>query len=205
MLTTLHHDEETVFRGLTLLLCSLFGSVLMQAVNTGGTTTVATYFTKREGIVALPIRFGMALSGAGLALYILDISVAQYFDLFIPMWARALAVATALAGIWLMRWTLATLGKNYSMSLHIKETQKLVDFGPYAWVRHPMYTCLLIVFISLTFITANILASLGGLVSIFSVMILRTKLEESMMFDHFGKGYTQYCERTPYRYVPYVM
>jgi protein-S-isoprenylcysteine O-methyltransferase Ste14 len=204
MLTTIH-DEETVFRGLTLLVCSLFGSVLMQAVNTGGTTTVATYFTKREGMVALPIRLGMALSSVGLALYILDFTVAQYFDLFIPTWARALAVATGLSGVWLMRWTLITLGKNYSMSLHIKETQKLVDFGPYAWVRHPMYTCLLIVFFSITFVTANALASLGGLISIFSVMILRTKLEEQMMFEHFGKGYTQYCERTPYRYIPYIM
>ncbi len=169
----------------------------MSSIRTGGSSAVSTYFTQKEGfVVALPIRLGMIISGIGIFLYAKGFYwMDALFGLDIPTPVRILAIFSTLLAILLMHWTLKTLGKNYSMSLHIKANQTLIDHGPYSFVRHPMYTCLLLFFLSITLVSADIIVGIGGLLSTISVMLLRTLKEEAMMKDHFGENYVKYCAK----------
>src|SRR5262245_3954456 len=66
-----------------------------------------------------------------------------------PMWPRsagqgALAVLVTLAGLVVCIWARAVLGRNWSGSITFKEDHELIERGPYAYVRHPIYSGLLL-------------------------------------------------------------
>jgi protein-S-isoprenylcysteine O-methyltransferase Ste14 len=52
-------------------------------------------------------------------------------------------------------WARVHIGRNWSGVVTIKEGHELVDTGPYALVRHPIYTGLLVAFIGSAFARGN--------------------------------------------------
>jgi protein-S-isoprenylcysteine O-methyltransferase Ste14 len=61
------------------------------------------------------------------------------------LWQRKLplsivAVAFVLVGLFILIWARSVLGVNWNANVETKEWQALVQKGPYAKVRHPMYT-----------------------------------------------------------------
>jgi len=80
--------------------------------------------------------------------------------------------------------------------------QKVIDTGPYRYVRHPLYTSML----GLTAGAALMLGSWLGLVAVPVLAIAlaaRAMLEESMLARDLP-GYDEYMVRVRYRFVPYV-
>ncbi|MBV9420061.1 MAG: isoprenylcysteine carboxylmethyltransferase family protein [Alphaproteobacteria bacterium] len=80
--------------------------------------------------------------------------------------------------------------------------QRVIDTGPYAWVRHPMYTGGLLIFLAFPLM----LGSLWGLalVPLFvAALILRTMIEERTLRVALA-GYNDYAARVRWRYLPYV-
>jgi protein-S-isoprenylcysteine O-methyltransferase Ste14 len=77
-----------------------------------------------------------------------------------------------------------------------KADHELVTSGPYQWIRHPLYTTGIGLFIALGLIAANwfiLLCAAIALVSIRAVVIPR---EERALCDRFGASYEQYVVRT---------
>jgi len=80
--------------------------------------------------------------------------------------------------------------------------QKVISTGPYAIVRHPMYTGYLLMFFGLTIA----LGSLFGLIPTVIVTILiiiRILLEEKLLHEGL-EGYTEYTEKVKYRLIPKI-
>jgi len=101
----------------------------------------------------------------------------------------------ALAGIGFAFWARSTLGRNWSGRVTIKEDHELVTTGPYAWVRHPIYTGALLGFSG----SALALGRVGGLFSVaimLCIFIRKIHLEEKVMGQHFGERYAEYKRRT---------
>jgi protein-S-isoprenylcysteine O-methyltransferase Ste14 len=118
-------------------------------------------------------------------------------------WVVALGALIFCAALWVFRRTHKELGRNWSISLEIREQHKLVREGPYALVRHPMYTSFLLMALGQAFLLANWVAGLAGLAGFAVLFFLRVENEEHMMLENFGPQYRDYMARTK-RLIPYI-
>jgi protein-S-isoprenylcysteine O-methyltransferase Ste14 len=106
-------------------------------------------------------------------------------------------------GIWWFYRIHRTLGDNWSPILEIRKEHVLITGGPYRYVRHPMYSDMLLWLVSFALVTANWFYALTistGLAILFSV---RIPDEERLMIERFGEQYREYMKRTK-RLIPGV-
>lgn len=118
-------------------------------------------------------------------------------------WAVALGTVIFALALWVFRRSHKELGRNWSITLEIREQHRLVSSGPYAFVRHPMYTSFLLMGLGQAFLLANWVAGLAGLIGFAVLFFLRVSKEERMMLENFGPQYRTYMERTK-RIIPYI-
>jgi protein-S-isoprenylcysteine O-methyltransferase Ste14 len=88
------------------------------------------------------------------------------------------------------------LGKNWSVSLEIRDRHELVTDGLYRYVRHPMYSSFWLWAIAQFFLLPNWVAGLAGLVGVAILYFFRVGKEEAMMRQTFGQAYDDYAART---------
>lgn len=111
----------------------------------------------------------------------------------LPPW-RILGVALLVAAMTLSIWARRTLGDNWSASVTLKQDHGLVLDGPYRWVRHPIYSALLLAIAA----TALVLGQWRGVMAfgVAAVALWRKlRLEERWLTEHFGAAYDQYRAR----------
>src|SRR5689334_21336966 len=98
-------------------------------------------------------------------------------------------------GVAIAMWARRHIGKNWSGLVTLKEDHQLVCTGPYRWMRHPIYTGLLLAALG----TALVLAEWRGLLALTCLIIVHTlkaRREEALMVRHFGGAYEDYRRRT---------
>lgn len=105
--------------------------------------------------------------------------------------------------LWLFRRTHKDLGRNWSVSLDIRESHKLVTQGVYARVRHPMYSAFWLWAIAQALLLPNWIAGLSGIVGFGILFFGRVFEEERMMEKAFGAEYRDYMRKT-WRVLPWV-
>ncbi|MEK1888714.1 MAG: protein-S-isoprenylcysteine O-methyltransferase [Phyllobacterium sp.] len=151
-------------------------------------------------------RIGLATAFFGLAIvpgFYLATGIPKAADYAPYPVAIILGTFTMLLGLWVFRRSHKELGRNWSITLEIREKHKLVSSGPYALVRHPMYTSFLLIALGQAFLLANWVAGLAGLAGFAILFFLRVNKEERMMLENFGPEYRDYMERTK-RLIPYL-
>lgn len=139
---------------------------------------------------------------SGVWLYLLDPRILRTTTLSIAgawRWFGALLFAGSLV---LLASVHVSLDKNFSSALRVRSDQQLVTRGPYAYVRHPMYSAIFLLIPGMALLSANWMIGASGLAVIALVVSLRTAKEEQMMMRAFGDRYRQYAARTP-RFVPH--
>ena len=114
---------------------------------------------------------------------------------FVPALAW-LGVIVFAASLWLFYRTHKDLGRNWSVSLDIRESHKLVTTGVYALVRHPMYSAFWLWAIAQALLLPNWVAGVAGLVGFGTLFFGRVGEEERLMCDAFGDEYRSYMRRT---------
>jgi len=112
-----------------------------------------------------------------------------------------IAAAIVVLGICFAIWARLTLGKNWSPKPSMKERHELVTNGPYAYVRHPIYTGMLLAVFG-TALTGSYFAIMV-LVLASVVFLSRIPREEKIMLDLFPNEYPSYQARTK-RLIPLV-
>lgn len=89
------------------------------------------------------------------------------------------------------------LGRLWSSAITRKERHRVVDTGPYAFMRHPIYAGI----ITAVFATAAIEATVTALVGaafICSGLWLKARAEERFLMVELGPDdYRSYCRRVP--------
>lgn len=83
----------------------------------------------------------------------------------------------------------------------LKEGASLVRSGPYALIRHPMYTAILLFFLPVLIVNFTILKSLVFVILLVD-LLLKLKYEEEILTKAF-KDYTAYKKST-YRLLPFI-
>jgi protein-S-isoprenylcysteine O-methyltransferase Ste14 len=112
-----------------------------------------------------------------------------------------IAAALTAIGIGLAIWARVFLGRNWSPRPAMKEHHELVTTGPYAYVRHPIYSGMLLAVLG-TALTGTVFG-IGVLVFTSIVFFSRIGKEEKIMLELFPREYPAYRTRTK-RLVPFV-
>jgi protein-S-isoprenylcysteine O-methyltransferase Ste14 len=115
-------------------------------------------------------------------------------------WVSALL---GVAGLGICLWARITLGRNWSSVVMVKERHELVQGGPYRYVRHPIYTGLLVLF------TGDVLlyGYWGGIVGEALLLLsfwIKLRHEETAMVNEFPGDYPIYMQRVK-RLIPFVL
>lgn len=112
-------------------------------------------------------------------------------------------VLVFLAALWLFWRTHKALGRQWSVTLELREQHKLITSGVYERVRHPMYSAFFLWALAQALLLPNLVAGFSGLIGFGILFFLRVGEEEAMMREAFGAEYDAYCARTK-RVVPFI-
>ena len=126
-------------------------------------------------------------------------------DRFVPLaiWPAALGAALTFAGLLFCVWARFVLAGNWSDFVQVKKDHELIVDGPYRWVRHPIYTGLILMFLG----TALAVGEWRGLLAVAIAAISfwrKLRREEAVMRGAFGESYVRYAERVP-ALIPFLL
>jgi protein-S-isoprenylcysteine O-methyltransferase Ste14 len=88
------------------------------------------------------------------------------------------------------------LGRNWSISLQIRDEHRLVTTGIYRLIRHPMYSSFFLLAIAQLTLLPNWFAGATGLAGVGLLYGFRVWPEEQMMMERFGTEYRDYMAQT---------
>lgn len=119
----------------------------------------------------------------------------------VPLWLVVTSDAIILAGYFLV---FLSFKENVfaARTVEVFEEQKVIDTGPYAVVRHPLYTGMLPMFLFMPMALGSFWAIIP-FVPVCAIIILRVLNEEEVLRRDLP-GYNAYCEKVRYRLVPFV-
>jgi protein-S-isoprenylcysteine O-methyltransferase Ste14 len=111
-----------------------------------------------------------------------------------PPWLRWTGLALGVTSVGLFAWTHAALGRFWSTALQLRPGHRLITAGPYARMRHPMYSAILGWMISLGLVAGSWVPLVFATLSALN-FILRIRPEEKMMLQQCDE-YREYMKRT---------
>lgn len=106
-----------------------------------------------------------------------------------------LGVAIAGAGIAIAIWARRTLGENWSDKVVLKVDHQLIRSGPYAYVRHPIYTGVLLA-VGGTALAIGEWRGVLALLLIGTSYLIKAKREERILAASFGEAFAEYRRET---------
>ena len=112
--------------------------------------------------------------------------------------AGALAVLLLMGGsLYLFAASSSALGKNWSFEARMRADHQLIRSGPYARVRHPIYLGMLLFLFGLAVALGHWLQLVVAVPLFLVGTSIRTKLEDRLLEDQFGKEFEDYARTTP--------
>ena len=100
-------------------------------------------------------------------------------------------------------WAIRHLGRFFTVDITVIQDHRVVDDGPYRFLRHPSYTGLLFQFVGWAFSLNNVVSLLVVVIPIFFSLLYRIGAEEAVLSSALGENYLAYSARTK-RLIPWV-
>lgn len=111
-----------------------------------------------------------------------------------PFAKNYLLLALEITGVALEIWAVITMGRhNLNITPLVKQEVQLVTWGPYRFIRHPMYLALLLIIWPIIIDHFSLFLLITGLV-LTLVFIVKLFFEESVLKNHFVE-YEDYMNR----------
>jgi protein-S-isoprenylcysteine O-methyltransferase Ste14 len=139
-------------------------------------------------LARVPVWLGFILLGVAVAYPLCMKSMPR------TAFAKSLGVAICALGVIAAIWSRKTLGDDWSQDIELKQGRKLVQRGPYRLVRHPIYTCHLLMGLG----TAIVSGSLVGFAELWCLFVgfwIKLKQEEVLFLTCFPEEYPAYKAR----------
>ena len=116
---------------------------------------------------------------------------------FVPqeLWIAYPGIALTCVGTGISIWARHCLGEYWSARVTLKEGHQLIRSGPYAFVRHPIYTGMLVGCIG----TALVVGEWRGILAVMLLLAAHSRKamrEERMLTQEFGEQYAAYRQST---------
>ncbi|MFC1833407.1 methyltransferase [Thermodesulfobacteriota bacterium] len=125
-----------------------------------------------------------------------------YMGRVVPLWQLFVGLVPALIGLGLAFWSLLALGRNFRPYAAPRRSGTLVTTGIYAWVRHPMYSGIIVGLAGYILIFGSIYF-IPAWAAITALYLLKAVKEERILAAKFPE-YDDYCKRT-WRFLPYLL
>lgn len=144
-------------------------------------------------VIGLAIYFGIRLS-----------ITCPAYDMKLNKVYYPAGVVLFLGGTALRWWSILHLGRFFTVNVAIASDHRVVDDGPYTYVRHPSYTGALLAFCGLGLLLGNWLGAAVLVLPVLISFIYRIRLEERALLTALGEPYAAYMRRTK-RLVPFIL
>ena len=151
---------------------------------------------RREGLPSAIVFLGMFWIQMIVALfYVLDVQLISWSYFILPLEVRVLGVILSAISILCVLWVHRTLAGSFSATLEVYEDHKLIIAGPYARVRHPLYSAHTLFNVGMVLISVNWIFLLFLIIAI-PFTYWRLSKEEVMLIEQFGDQYREFIKRT---------
>jgi protein-S-isoprenylcysteine O-methyltransferase len=114
-----------------------------------------------------------------------------------------LGVCVFVMGLALRVYSIFHLGRYFTINVAIATDHRLIDSGPYRFVRHPSYTGALMLYFALGLSLGNWLSVVVIFLPIFGAFWWRMEIEEAALIEALGEPYCSYMRRTK-RLIPMI-
>jgi len=156
---------------------------------------------RKEGAFMLAtLRPAGAALWLGIIVYMIKPASMAWSSMPLPVWLRWSGAVFSVLSVALLLWTLPALGRNLTDTVVTRKEHTLVTRGPYRWIRHPFYVCMALMTVGSALVAANWFIFVSGVV-VFSLLALRSRVEEEQLAARFGDAYLDYQKRTG-RFLP---
>jgi protein-S-isoprenylcysteine O-methyltransferase Ste14 len=119
-----------------------------------------------------------------------------------PGWLPViLGLSVAWLGMAVRAWSVRALGEFFTVDVTVAADQRVIDDGPYALVRHPSYTGMLMAILGFGIALDSWGAVAAALFLPLAAVVIRIRHEETMLRRELGEPYEAYAKRTA-RLVP---
>jgi len=115
-----------------------------------------------------------------------------------------IGICCVLAGTALRWYAVATLGRYFTVNVATQAAQRVIEFGPYRYIRHPAYAGSLLTLIGFGLALGNWVGVLAMLILSSSAFGYRIAVEEAAMLSALGKPYARYMTHT-WRLIPFLV
>ncbi len=122
----------------------------------------------------------------------------------LPDYLFPVGIVLMLLGYALRIWAVITLGKFFTMKVMIFLNHRLIDTGPYRWLRHPSYSGVFLTAIGFGLASGYLLILITFLIILSIVLGYRIFVEEKALREQFGKDWADYSAKR-WRILPWVI
>jgi len=129
----------------------------------------------------------------------------MYLPAVLPrlLWMQIAGLVLILAAVALRVWTRAHLRGLYSGHVEVQVGHRLVQSGPYRFVRHPGYTGFLLMTLGVAIGYSSLIGLAAVPVLLLPGLAYRMKVEERLLIEQFGEEYRAYALKTR-KLIPFV-
>jgi len=189
------YNEAIIFQVVITfwLLSEIVGTAIIPRIRRGGSV-----IERKDRFYGLYI-FATIFLALILSFYFAGAHIAM-----LPGWVFSLGIFLIILGIILRQLSMAILGRYFSGVVGVQKDQKVIEKGPYKYVRHPSYTGALMIFIGLGLALQSLAAVLTLIVLFIIAYGFRISVEEKALISELGEPYVDYKKRTK-RLIPYVI
>jgi protein-S-isoprenylcysteine O-methyltransferase Ste14 len=110
-------------------------------------------------------------------------------------WLPISGIVLTFVGAGIAIWARYSLGQYWSARVTLKVDHQLIRSGPYAWVRHPLYSGLLLAMAGTALVVGEWRAVLGVVLAVIEFSRKAAK-EEALLASEFGDQYQEFRKRT---------
>ena len=155
----------------------------------------------QEGIpMMIVLRLAGLAAWGGVIAFMINPASMAWGSVPLPAAVRWAGVALVALTAPLLIWTLRSLGPNLTDTVVTRQANTLVTQGPYRWVRHPFYDCMGLFVTATALMMASWFVLAAGVAG-FSLLAIRSRIEEDKLRERFGEPYRDYQARTG-RFLP---
>ncbi|MCP4218900.1 MAG: isoprenylcysteine carboxylmethyltransferase family protein, partial [bacterium] len=119
----------------------------------------------------------------------------------VPGFVHSIGAVVFVLGICLRLWAVTTLGAYYSHIVREVKDHKIIDSGPYKYIRHPAYTGMMVAHFGILLFFFNLVTLLIFFLAFLPAIFLRIFVEEKTLFGI--EGYADYAENRK-RLIPLI-